>query len=79
MEIIKNKQVTGKHHKPILTDLAFQKKCVEKMQDVAESGMTILFVSHNMASIKIIISDLMKTTNYNVNIISKNLITFNKW
>jgi lipopolysaccharide transport system ATP-binding protein len=33
-------------------DLAFQKKCVEKMQDVAESGMTILFVSHNMEMIR---------------------------
>lgn len=33
-------------------DLAFQKKCVEKMQDVSESGMTILFVSHNMEMIR---------------------------
>lgn len=33
-------------------DLAFQKKCMEKMQDVSESGMTILFVSHNMEMIR---------------------------
>ena len=33
-------------------DLAFQKKCIEKMQDVSESGMTILFVSHNMEMVK---------------------------
>jgi len=33
-------------------DLAFQKKCIEKMQYVAESGMTILFVSHNLEMIK---------------------------
>ena len=33
-------------------DLAFQKKCIEKMQDVSESGMTILFVSHNMEMVR---------------------------
>jgi lipopolysaccharide transport system ATP-binding protein len=33
-------------------DLAFQKKCMGKMQDVAErSGRTVLFVSHNMGAI----------------------------
>jgi homopolymeric O-antigen transport system ATP-binding protein len=30
-------------------DLAFQKKCIGKMGDVAGEGRTILFVSHNMA------------------------------
>ena len=34
---------------------------------------------NNMARIKIIISVLIKTTKYNLNISSKNLITFNKW
>jgi lipopolysaccharide transport system ATP-binding protein len=33
-------------------DAAFQKKCVGKMQDVAGEGRTILFVSHNMASMQ---------------------------
>jgi lipopolysaccharide transport system ATP-binding protein len=33
-------------------DAAFQKKCLAKMGDVAEGGRTILFVSHNMASIE---------------------------
>ena len=33
-------------------DLAFQKKCIEKMQQVSESGMTILFVSHNLQMVK---------------------------
>ncbi|MCX7049586.1 MAG: polysaccharide ABC transporter ATP-binding protein [Candidatus Sumerlaeota bacterium] len=33
-------------------DAAFQKKCMGKMSDVAESGRTILFVSHNMAAIE---------------------------
>jgi lipopolysaccharide transport system ATP-binding protein len=33
-------------------DAEFQKKCMTKMSDVSKSGRTILFVSHNMASIK---------------------------
>ncbi len=32
-------------------DAEFQKKCLGKMQDVADSGRTVLFVSHNMASV----------------------------
>jgi lipopolysaccharide transport system ATP-binding protein len=32
-------------------DAEFQKKCLGKMQDVAEGGRTVLFVSHNMASV----------------------------
>src|SRR5262249_36582938 len=30
-------------------DVAFQKKCVGKMGDVASEGRTVLFVSHNLA------------------------------
>jgi lipopolysaccharide transport system ATP-binding protein len=33
-------------------DAAFQKKCLRKMGDVAKEGRTVLFVSHNMASIQ---------------------------
>jgi len=33
-------------------DLAFQKKCLGKMDDVAREGRTVLFVSHNMAVIQ---------------------------
>lgn len=33
-------------------DADFQRKCIGKMQDVAGSGRTVLFVSHNMASVK---------------------------
>ena len=34
-------------------DVAFQKKCIEKMQEIAnEEGRTILYVSHNMETIK---------------------------
>lgn len=32
-------------------DAMFQKKCLGKMENVAEQGRTILFVSHNMASV----------------------------
>ncbi len=33
-------------------DIAFQKKCLGKMGDVARDGRTILFVSHNMGAIR---------------------------
>ncbi len=33
-------------------DAEFQKKCLGKMKDVAAHGRTVLFVSHNMASIR---------------------------
>ncbi len=33
-------------------DAEFQKKCLGKMQDVANSGRTVLLVSHNMAAIR---------------------------
>jgi lipopolysaccharide transport system ATP-binding protein len=33
-------------------DADFQKKCLGKMQDVARSGRTVLFVSHNMAAVE---------------------------
>jgi lipopolysaccharide transport system ATP-binding protein len=33
-------------------DIAFQKKCLGKMGDVARTGRTVLFVSHNMAVIQ---------------------------
>jgi lipopolysaccharide transport system ATP-binding protein len=32
-------------------DAEFQKKCLGKMQDVAKSGRTVLFVSHNMNAV----------------------------
>ena len=33
-------------------DLAFQKKCLGKMDSVAKEGRTVLFVSHNMAAVQ---------------------------
>ncbi len=32
-------------------DLQFQRKCLGKMEDVSQSGRTVLFVSHNMSAI----------------------------
>ncbi|MGE0705471.1 MAG: ABC transporter ATP-binding protein, partial [Vicinamibacterales bacterium] len=32
-------------------DSRFQKKCLAKMEDVASSGRTVIFVSHNMAAV----------------------------
>lgn len=33
-------------------DMAFQKKCLGKIEDVAQKGRTVLFVSHNMGMIR---------------------------
>lgn len=33
-------------------DIAFQKKCLSKMEDVAGEGRTVLFVSHNMVAMQ---------------------------
>jgi lipopolysaccharide transport system ATP-binding protein len=33
-------------------DASFQKKCLQKMGDVARDGRTVLFVSHNMAAVR---------------------------
>jgi len=35
-------------------DMEFQKKCLGKMDDVAKSGRTVLFVSHNMAAVQML-------------------------
>ena len=32
-------------------DAAFQRKCINKMQDVSKAGRTVLFVSHNMPAV----------------------------
>lgn len=33
-------------------DVAFQNKCIQKMKEVASSGRTVLYVSHNMSTIR---------------------------
>ena len=40
-------------------DAAFQKKCLGKMSDVAKEGRTVLFVSHNMASVESLCPNVM--------------------
>ncbi|MGA3169613.1 MAG: ABC transporter ATP-binding protein [Chthoniobacteraceae bacterium] len=37
-------------------DAEFQRKCLGKMQDVAHSGRTVLFVSHHMQSVSVLCS-----------------------
>ena len=37
-------------------DIAFQKKCMGKMGEVARGGRTVLFVSHNMGAIRQLVS-----------------------
>jgi lipopolysaccharide transport system ATP-binding protein len=37
-------------------DAAFQKKCINKMQDVSKHGRTVLFVSHNMPAVNMLCS-----------------------
>ncbi len=43
-------------------DAEFQRKCLGKMQDVAESGRTVLFVSHHMQSVAALCSSAMYLT-----------------
>lgn len=33
-------------------DVAFQNKCIKKMKEIADSGRTILYVSHNMSTVR---------------------------
>ncbi|HET9478694.1 MAG TPA: ABC transporter ATP-binding protein [Pyrinomonadaceae bacterium] len=40
-------------------DAAFQKKCLGRMRDVASTGRTVLFVSHNMAAVSSLCSKAM--------------------
>jgi lipopolysaccharide transport system ATP-binding protein len=44
-------------------DMAFQKRCLGKMSDVAREGRTIFFVSHNMASIEALCSTCVFMSN----------------
>jgi lipopolysaccharide transport system ATP-binding protein len=40
-------------------DAAFQKKCIGKMNEVAEGGKTILFVSHQLGSVQKLCSECL--------------------
>lgn len=41
-------------------DMEFQRKCIGRMRDVAQSGRTVLFVSHNMGSIETLCSEAIR-------------------
>jgi lipopolysaccharide transport system ATP-binding protein len=40
-------------------DASFQKKCLNKMQDIGQGGRTVLFVSHNMGAIQTLCSRVL--------------------
>jgi lipopolysaccharide transport system ATP-binding protein len=40
-------------------DVAFQKKCLGKMQDMSRGGRTVVFISHNMAAVSALCSRAM--------------------
>jgi lipopolysaccharide transport system ATP-binding protein len=40
-------------------DAAFQKKCLGRMRDVASTGRTVIFVSHNMAAVSALCTQAM--------------------
>lgn len=47
-------------------DVGFQKKCLRKMESVTKEGRTVLFVSHNMASIQSLCSKVALLDNGNL-------------
>ena len=50
-------------------DAEFQRRCLGKMSDVARSGRTILFVSHNMAAIENLCRRAVLLVNGNVDLV----------
>ncbi len=50
-------------------DAEFQKKCIGKMKEVASEGRTVIFVSHNMSSIRNICSKGIVLKNGEINFI----------
>lgn len=40
-------------------DIAFQKKCMAQMNEVGETGRTVLFVSHNMSAVEQLCSEVI--------------------
>lgn len=54
-------------------DYEFQKKCLGKMQDVAESGRTVLFVSHNMKAVEQLCSRAILITNGTISVDRKSV------
>jgi len=60
-------------------DAAFQKKCLGKMGDVAKEGRTVLFVSHNMNSIKRLCSRAVLLTDGKVEYVGSANSTIHKY
>ena len=50
-------------------DVQFQKRCIGKMHEVAKTGRTVLFVSHNMAAVESLCSDGIMLTSGQVSLI----------
>jgi lipopolysaccharide transport system ATP-binding protein len=65
-------------------DIEFQKKCLGKMNDVAKGGRTVLFVSHNIASVQklcnkaILLKNGKLINQGNTSEVIKNYLQFNK-
>jgi len=58
-------------------DVAFQKKCLGKMGEVAKEGRTVLFVSHNMAAILMLCNLSILLTNGRVTSFGKSFDVMN--
>lgn len=50
-------------------DANFQKKCIDKMKEVSQTGRTILFVSHNLQTIRSLCTKCLVLKNGNVSFI----------
>ncbi|MDH5525495.1 MAG: ABC transporter ATP-binding protein [Desulfobulbaceae bacterium] len=66
-------------------DAQFQKKCLGKMEEVGKQGRTVLFVSHNMATISALCSRSILLANGNIvaegrskDVIESYLLSFNE-
>jgi lipopolysaccharide transport system ATP-binding protein len=61
-------------------DAEFQKKCLGKMGDISKGeGRTVLFVSHNMASVKMLCNQSMLLTNGMLQNIDKTDVIINEY
>jgi lipopolysaccharide transport system ATP-binding protein len=60
-------------------DYAFQKKCLGKMNEVANQNRTILFVSHNMNAIKTLCSRCIYLDKGKIDIIGNTDVVVNKY
>lgn len=49
-------------------DMEFQKKCINKMQDISTDGRTVLFVSHNMGAIESLCTRIIGLANSTISI-----------